>query len=446
MTQFEPRIDRDLAVQLGEEAVAIARAGQYAGPDGIIDLSAQVRAAVQAALHYAADHAHAAPVTGAHTTAYEVTNETTLSAHRRHQAKGHRVVSLNFASATSPGGGFLTGARAQEEYLCRSSALYLTLMDSPMYAYHRREGHKRYSDAMIYSPDVPVFRDDAHGLLPAPYPATFITSAAPLTKHLHPEELILLTEILRTRIRKILTLAQVHGHDSLVLGAWGCGAFGNDGHQVADLFHRALEGDFKGAFKEVTFAIVDTSPERKFIRPFAERFRPPSEPVDLEPLWEIVAKEVVGKANDEWRLVRSTNPQVTHFLQMGMHGTNMKCLFIPRTPEKEGIGQVILNVGPNDLKILLEYAKAHPEALRVPPLNFPLNLEGNGDKAGEPTRWENGGAIFAHAHLVTPAGPELYARIGPWYAAALEGIWEFLGKAAEWNRSAGKGQPDGPRL
>ena len=437
MKLFEPRIDRDLAVRLGEEAVAISKAGQYIGPAGLVGIATEVKACAQATVHYAADHVHPSPVTGPHTTVYEVTNETTLSAHRRHLAKGHKVVSLNFAAATQPGGGFLTGARAQEEYLCRSSALYLAIKDSPMYAYHRREGHNRYSDAMIYSPDVPVFRDDEHGLLPKPYLASFITSAAPLTKHLHPEELVHIPEILRERIRKILSVAQAHGHDSLVLGAWGCGAFGNDGNQVAALFKWALAEDFKGAFKEVTFAIVDTSPEKKFIGPFTKCFLKPAEPF-IEPLWEIVAKEVVGKANDEWRLVRSTNPQVTHFLQMGMHGTNMKCLFIPKNGDEEGTGQVILNVGPSDLKILLEFAAAHPEALRVQPMNFPLNLEGNGDKAGEPTRWENGGAIYAHAHLVSPAGPELYARIGPWYAAALEGIWNFLGQAAEWNRDRSK--------
>jgi uncharacterized protein (TIGR02452 family) len=272
MSQFEPRIPRDLAVRLGEEAVAISKAGKYVGPSGPVDISAGVKASVQATVHYTAEHTHPAPAKGPHQTSYEVTNETTLSAHRRHQAKGYNVVSLNFAAATNPGGGFLTGARAQEEYLCRSSALYLSIKDSPMYAYHRREGHKRYSDAMIYSPDVPVFRDDEHRLLPSPYHAAFITSAAPLTKHLHPEELTLVADILRQRIWKILTVAQTHGHDSLILGAWGCGAFGNDGHQVAELFHRALTVDFAGAFKEVTFAIVDTSPEERFISPFAQRF------------------------------------------------------------------------------------------------------------------------------------------------------------------------------
>ena len=430
MATFDPRIPRDLATRLGEEAVTISMAGEYIGPAGMVKIGPEVARSVEGSVHYTADHAHPAPATGPHQTAYEVTNETTLSAHRRHLAKGLNVVSLNFAAAVQPGGGFLTGARAQEEYLCRSSALYLTIKDSPMYAYHRREGHNRYSDAMIYSPAVPVFRDDAHALLPETYHASFITSAAPLAKYLHPEETAQLPELLRTRIVKILTVAQVHGHDSLVLGAWGCGAFGNDGGQVSALFKWVLEQDFKGAFKEVTFAIVDTSPEKKFIAPFAACFHRPTE-VDLNPLWEIVEQAVHGRVNDEWRLVRSTNPQVTHFLQMGMHGTNMKCLFIPRTAEKPGIGQVVLNLGPGDMQALLRYTKAHPEALLSEPLTHPLNLESNDE---DPTRWEKGGALFAHGNLVTPAGPELFARFGPWYVDALEAIWNFLAKASAWNR------------
>jgi len=156
---------------------------------------------------------------------------------------------------------------------------------------------------------------------------------------------------------------------------------------------------------------------------------------DFEQLWKIVAQEVIGKANDEWRLSSSTNPQVAYFLQMGMHGTNMKCLFIPRNAEKEGTGQVILNVGPEDLRILLQFAEAHPEAMQAQPLGFPLNLEGNGDKVGEPPRWENGGAVYAHANLVTPPGPDLYARLGPWYAIAMEAIWNLIGKAAHWHQA-----------
>jgi uncharacterized protein (TIGR02452 family) len=272
MSAFEPRIPRDLVVRLGKEAVAISKAGKYVGPAGEVEITAHVTTALKKTRYYAPEHDHAAPQTGPHPTKFEVTNETTLSAHRRHQAKGHNVVSLNFASATHPGGGFLKGGCAQEEYLCRSSALYLTLKDWPMYGYHRAKGGCLYSDAMIYSPDVPVFRDDAHDLLPSHYRASFITSAAPLAKRASPSEFAQLQTVLRERIAKILSVAQFHGHDSLILGAWGCGAFGNDGHQVAKLFHRALTADFAGAFKEVTFAIVDTSPEQRFISPFAKRF------------------------------------------------------------------------------------------------------------------------------------------------------------------------------
>jgi uncharacterized protein (TIGR02452 family) len=273
MAAFEPRIPRELATQLGEEAVAISLAGRYLGPQGEIDIAQLVEESRRRTVHYGPGHAHAEAAPGPHRTTYEVTNETTLSAHLRHQAKGHNVVSLNFASATSPGGGFLNGARAQEEYLCRSSALYVTLKDSPMYAYHRAKGHKLYSDAMIYSPDVPVFRGDDHRLLAEPYRASFITSAACLTKHLTEPELSLVPEIMFNRMLKVLSVAQAQGHDSLVLGAWGCGAFGNDGNLIALFFDQALNQTFKGAFKEVTFAIVDTSPELQFLSPFARRFQ-----------------------------------------------------------------------------------------------------------------------------------------------------------------------------
>ena len=296
MATFDPRIPRLLAIQLGEEAVEISEAGRYVGPEGEKDIALQVRSSVTRTRYFGPDHAHDAPSTGTHKTKFEVTNETTLSAHRRHQAKGHDVVSLNFASATHPGGGFLRGARAQEEYLCRSSALYLTFKDCPMYAYHRERGDCLYSDAMIYSPDVPVFRADDHSLLPSPYPASFITSAAPLATHVSIYELKNLPKVIYQRALKVLAVAKAHGHDSLILGAWGCGAFGNNGNLVADLFHKALTQDFAGAFKEVTFAVVDTSPEGRFIRPFARRFSP--EALGVAKAERLLSKEDVIERTD----------------------------------------------------------------------------------------------------------------------------------------------------
>ncbi|MCZ7684092.1 MAG: TIGR02452 family protein [Sandaracinaceae bacterium] len=70
----------------------------------------------------------------------------------------------------------------------------------------------------------------------------------------------------------MLAVAAHHGHDALVLGAWGCGVFRNDPTEVAGLFGEALEGRFAGAFARVVFAVLDSSEERRFIGPFERRF------------------------------------------------------------------------------------------------------------------------------------------------------------------------------
>jgi uncharacterized protein (TIGR02452 family) len=57
-----------------------------------------------------------------------------------------------------------------------------------------------------------------------------------------------------------------------VLGAWGCGAFGNDPNRTAVDFREALENEFRGAFSDVVFAITDWSPERRFLGPFRKVF------------------------------------------------------------------------------------------------------------------------------------------------------------------------------
>jgi len=110
------------------------------------------------------------------TPVIEVTGESTLEAGRR---VGPGTAALVFASARNPGGGFLRGAKAQEEDIARASALHACLQSVPeFYAFHRASSDLRYSDRVIYSPDVPVFRGDA-GRLDRPYPLSFLTAAAP---------------------------------------------------------------------------------------------------------------------------------------------------------------------------------------------------------------------------------------------------------------------------
>jgi uncharacterized protein (TIGR02452 family) len=185
----------------------------------------------------------------------EVTGESSLGATLR---LGGDVACLNFASARKPGGGFLNGAQAQEESLARGSALYHCLLAAqPFYDHHRADPSLAYSDRVVYSPAVPVFRDGRDRLLPAPYPVTFLTCAAPNATQIRlrqPALLPSLPEVLRRRATRILAVAAAHGHRRLVLGAWGCGVFGNEPATVADSFAYALRQI--PSFDEVVFAVL----------------------------------------------------------------------------------------------------------------------------------------------------------------------------------------------
>ena len=82
----------------------------------------------------------------------QVANETTLRAALRLSDAGPRPLTLNFANGIHSGGGFLHGARAQEEVLCRPSAFYATLVGDPMYDAHRKRPEADSTDWVILHP------------------------------------------------------------------------------------------------------------------------------------------------------------------------------------------------------------------------------------------------------------------------------------------------------
>lgn len=264
-------IDRAKAAELGRSAVRIAQQGHYVGPEGTrIDLAEMVSKALTARQSLPPDAPLPSPApTQRRRTRVEVTNETTLGAAHRLSQAGQRLLALNFANGIEPGGGFLSGARAQEECLCRSSALYLTLRGDPMYDFHLQRPEPDSSSWCILSPDVPVFRSDSGAALEVPWSLDFITCAAPVASRIGVERA---AGLLRERIGRVLHVAHAHGYESLVLGAWGCGAFGCDPRLTAAAFRDWLESSFAGAFDRVVFAITDWSPERRFLGPFAEAF------------------------------------------------------------------------------------------------------------------------------------------------------------------------------
>ncbi|ROO59749.1 uncharacterized protein (TIGR02452 family) [Micromonospora sp. Llam0] len=260
--------------EIARHTVTITESGRYRNDIGDeVVIADAVRAAVSGTRHHLPDER----ITLAHRQAgartVEVTDESTLLAARR---LGPGAAALVFASAKNPGGGFLSGAQAQEESIARSSALYACLRAAPdFYAFHRAQRDLRYSDRVVYSPDVPVFRDDNGNLLDQPYTTSLLTAAAPnlgAIVRTQPEHAADVPAVLARRARRILEVAAAHGHRGLVLGAWGCGLFRNDPATVADAFTHALNA--VAHFDHVVFAIHDNLPGTPVHTAFAQRFSP----------------------------------------------------------------------------------------------------------------------------------------------------------------------------
>jgi uncharacterized protein (TIGR02452 family) len=263
-------IDRRKAAGIARDTVRALEAGRYTNPSGqVIDFAADLRAAVEGTVSYPPDASLPRFVPGAAATTFEVRNESALDAAER-LAVAHRPTVLNFASAKNPGGGFLNGARAQEESLCRSSGLSFCIRGNPMYDHHRALGGSFYTNYALYSPDVPVLRTEEGDWLDRPYLCSFVTAPA-VNVGRSMQAGAVRTEMAR-RVEKVLAIMAGHGHDAIVLGAWGCGVFGNDPEMIAGLFREALFGRFHGAFARVAFAVLDRSADGHFIGPFEERF------------------------------------------------------------------------------------------------------------------------------------------------------------------------------
>ena len=266
---------------IGKETVEIGNQGWYVASSGarISIAEAVARARAGTRLYRPGDYEQLdPPEADGDPATIEVTAETTGEAARRlaerEQVSG--VVALNFASAKNPGGGFLGGAKAQEEDLARCSSLYACQLTQPAYYEANRATRSMlYTDHLIYSPEVPFFRDERLELLPVPFAVSIITSPAPNAGEAHLRgEGHLVRQTLERRAAHVLRVAAHHGHRTLVLGAWGCGVFRNDPRDVADVFARLLTaGPFARAFGRVVFAIYDRSPSRATLRAFEERCR-----------------------------------------------------------------------------------------------------------------------------------------------------------------------------
>ena len=223
--------------------------------------------------------------------AVSVTKSRTYEAAMRlaKQHPGKRIAVLNFASATKPGGGVLSGSSAQEESLCRCSTLYPTLdrrfLWQKYYDVNRAAGDVLHTDACIYSPDIVICKTDEN--FPERMPkedwvtVDVISCAAPNLRNTpanlyNPESgravSILPADLQRLheqRARAILAVAADNGVEIFVLGAFGCGAFRNDPRVVGKAYANVLN-DCRRHFDLIEFAIFCRGFETENYDAFAE--------------------------------------------------------------------------------------------------------------------------------------------------------------------------------
>ena len=162
---------------------------------------------------------------------------------------------LNFSSYKNPGGMFMNGSKAQEECLCHESFLYNVLREFQTEFYDWNNQHKNkalYLNRGLFSPCIWFTRNEN-----SPVECSVITCAAPNKsaaqkyQNVSDEEN---TRVLRSRIKFILDIAKANNIHTLILGAYGCGVFGQDATEVANIFKEYLTTTHK-CFDTVVFAV-----------------------------------------------------------------------------------------------------------------------------------------------------------------------------------------------
>ncbi|KAG8843946.1 hypothetical protein FRB91_002987 [Serendipita sp. 411] len=206
----------------------------------------------------------------------------TLSAaqalHGRTSSPPGRLAILNMASYLRPGGGVLTGAQSQEEFLCTRTTLYPALRD---------EFYRLPEVSVVFTRDVVVFRD-ANGE-DFPKQNRFhvdVATSAMLRADLTEVEGATtwaddqVKEVILAKMRLLMRVLCGNGVKRVVLGAWGCGAYGNPVEEMARLWRIVLLGGKKGkkehwkGLEEVIFAITDQTQMGIFRRIFEDTVSP----------------------------------------------------------------------------------------------------------------------------------------------------------------------------
>ncbi len=179
----------------------------------------------------------------------KVLNMDTLVATREYI---HPLV-MNFASDYNPGGGVHGGARAQEEELFRRTN-YFTSLNKKFVEYPLAENE------VVFTPNILILKDENYKYLPAFKSIDCLAVAAirhpklnDNNKYNKKDE-----ELMRKKIESIYEIGILYGHETIILGAFGCGVFRNPPHEVASIF-KEMNEKYKRYYKNIVFAIIGDS-------------------------------------------------------------------------------------------------------------------------------------------------------------------------------------------
>lgn len=237
-----------------------------------------------------------------------VVSDSTFAAAQKNIRYGKTAV-LNFANPQYPGGGASKGAVAQEECLCRCSNLYLCLsapnIFEDYYFYHKKYTNHLFSDRLIYTKDVAVFKDESEvpALLPRDewFFVDVITCAAPYIAKINIDNTSL-KSLFKSRIKNIFEAAIDNKVEVIILGAFGCGAFKNPPEVVAEAFHEVIdENGYADNFKKIVFAIKCNPNNTKNLDVFQEEFSKDEAEQDLD---SICSDEFVDQISDLERMYK----------------------------------------------------------------------------------------------------------------------------------------------
>jgi len=259
---------REENIAVYNNTVAIVRKGSYMSPKGNRVNLPDPKKMVDGTKFYGKKVVNDYDAISRYETEIKVIDKDCIYAAKDLIDRGFNPCMLNMASFSTPGGGVTKGSSAQEENIFRRSNIFMSLYQfhsiGENYGVKQREERYPldYNFGGIYTPHVTIFKggsDTRYTLLEEPFEVAVVSVSAVKNPTLHNGKLEpWVIDTTKSKIRQIFDIAIENGHDSLVLSAFGCGAYKTPPTEMARLFKEVIDSKkYKRAFKAIHFAIIN---------------------------------------------------------------------------------------------------------------------------------------------------------------------------------------------